>query len=444
MNPIHFEANAENKNSSGQQSEKDNSYNPNNDFVCNLSYTPKDDGSYSCISSLGSTADKKQPVNLKPKKIIALLLLVAIIASSFGFLGAGIAMKLAEIIKDPYSSDYPYPEDATFTVVGDRPKVETSIVSPSERDKLSISGVTSAVISSTVQILTETVSYSSLFGEYIKEGAGSGVIISENGYIVTNLHVIENSRAIKVILENGNTYQATVIGADSDTDIAVLSISANEKLSPVIFGNSQDLSHGEEVVVIGNPLGSLGGSVTNGIISALERTVTIEDKVMMLIQTNATVNPGNSGGGMFNMFGELVGIVNAKSAGNNIEGIGFAIPVNSVINVSKQIIENGYVKGKIDHGLTLIEVEDVWDMTRYNVPTTGMYIYKSEFLDKLQSGDRINTLNGIKISNTTDFRKALINCKVGDTVKIKVQRGAKELTFDLTLREYVPKNQKTN
>ncbi len=439
MNPISFGHTAEEQQKNIHNDEV--SPETNSDCECNIFYTPSGDGSYNCSSFSGETKPKAKPSN--KKKIAALILLCAVISWTFGFLGASLSYK----INDYFSGGYSYPsqektEDAVLNIGVNRPSVETTEIDLSDRKLLSVADVTRAVIDSTVEITTETVSYGSFFGDYVREGAGSGVIISDSGYIVTNLHVIENARKINVTLQSGKTYSATVIGADSDTDIAILSISATEKLSPAVFGNSESLAHGEEVVVIGNPLGSLGGSVSNGIVSALERTVTIDNKVMMLIQTNATVNPGNSGGGMFNMYGELIGIINAKSSGDNIEGIGFAIPINSVMNVSTQIIENGYVKGKIDHGLTIIEVEDVWDMTRYNVPSTGIYVHKSEYEKKIQSGDKITELNGFKIESYTDFKKALLNNKVGDNVKIKIQRGQKEYTYELLFENMFRTTQK--
>lgn len=410
--------------------------------INNISYEPSKHGHYNCFASSGYS--KSNAVTHTPaKKLFALILLVGIVSSSFGFLGAMLAFKLSLIQNGsdlPASSDFPLgtQADAVINIVPNRPAVSTENLPYDERNKLNIAQVSASVLPSTVEIVTETAVYDNMFGSYVTEGAGSGVIISDSGYIVTNHHVVENARTITVVLSNGNEYKASVVGSDSDTDIAVLSISATEPLTAAVLGDSRSLSQGDEIVVVGNPLGSLGGSVTNGIISALDREITIDDKIMMLIQTNASVNPGNSGGGMFNMYGELVGLINARSSGDNIDGIGFAIPVNSVYNISSQIIEYGYVRGKIDHGLTMIEVENVWDMTRYNVSSTGVYIYKSEFSEELKSGDRISYLNGVRIDVYTDIKKALLNCKAGDTIKITVTRGAKDLTFDLTLKEYVP------
>lgn len=195
---------------------------------------------------------------------------------------------------------------------------------------------------SIVEVYTETVVNGGRFGQYIVEGAGSGVIISADGYIVTNNHVIDGTEKITVRLKNGTEYEATLIGRDSKTDIAVLKI--NEKdLKPVVFGDSDELVVGELAVAIGNPLGMLGGTVTDGIISALSRNIDIDGQMMNLLQMSAAVNPGNSGGGLFNRYGELVGIVNAKASGYDIEGLGFAIPINIVKSVIDDLIKYSYV-----------------------------------------------------------------------------------------------------
>ena len=194
---------------------------------------------------------------------------------------------------------------------------------------LSIAQVVELVADTVVEITTTNVVTDRFYGQYVTSGAGSGVIITENGYIVTNYHVIEGAKTITVRLTNGSEFSARVMGTDPNTDIALLKIDA-QGLPAAVLGNSADLVVGQEVVAIGNPLGSLGGTVTDGIISALDRTVVIDGHQMTLMQTNAAINPGNSGGGLFNRAGELIGIVNAKQSDTGIEGLGFAIPVDIV------------------------------------------------------------------------------------------------------------------
>lgn len=187
--------------------------------------------------------------------------------------------------------------------------------------------VVDLVADSVVEVMTET-----NYMEYVSEGAGSGIIISDDGYIVTNQHVIESSDKISITLTNGKTYEAKVIGEDEKEDVALLKIDVNG-LKPVEFGDSSTLKVGEKTIVIGNPLGQLGGSVTDGIISAVNRTLNIDGVDMTLLQTNAEINPGNSGGGIFNSKGQLVAVVVAKSTGEGREGLGFGIPSNKVLKV---------------------------------------------------------------------------------------------------------------
>ena len=407
------------------------------EHASNLTYYPSNDGTYNCYTTSESNFSAQL---LSIKKWTALMLIFfSIFSATVGFLSARLAFGNFGLDSAAGNNpQIPPAENINVNVVPSRPKVETNNVSSDQRPLMSISQVCSTALMANVEITTETAVYNKLYGHYVTEGAGSGVIISKDGYIITNHHVVENARSITVTLSNGTSCKATLVGSDSDTDIAVLSIAASEDLFPAVLGNSLNLVQGDEVVIAGNPLGTLGSSVTNGIISALDREITIDGKEMTLIQTNAAVNPGNSGGGMYNMYGELIGIINAKSSGSGIEGIGFAIPINSAFSIASQIIEYGYVRGRIDHGLTVISVEDVWDMTRYNVSKIGVYIYKSEFLSDLKGGDRIVSLNGVDISVYTDIKKALSGCSAGDTVSITVERRNNIITYELTLREYVP------
>ena len=207
-----------------------------------------------------------------------------------------------------------------------------------------ISRVYYAVADSVVEITTELITPGSFLNSYVSEGAGSGVIISENGFIVTNHHVIEGASNIVVRLTDGSEYRATLVGSDKTADLAVLKIATGEKpLTYAKLGCSADLVVGEDVIAIGNPLGELGGTLTTGIISATERNIIVDGVEMTLLQTNAAINPGNSGGGLFNMAGELVGIVNAKMAGEDVEGLGFAIPIDYAYGVILDLVNYGYV-----------------------------------------------------------------------------------------------------
>ena len=298
--------------------------------------------------------------------------------------------------------------------------------------------VAELVKDSVVEITTEKVVNGNSFYQYVQSGAGSGVIIAKEGYIITNNHVIADASKITVRLTNGNEYVATLIGTDSSSDIAVLKIEPDETLTVAELGSSSSLMLAEDVIVIGNPLGSLGGTITNGIVSALAREITIDGETMTLIQTNAAVNPGNSGGGMFNLYGKLVGIVNAKSSGTDVEGLGFAIPIDTAYETVKQLMEYGYVRGRIDHGLELIDITDLFTAASYHVNAYGVYVYESKYTDDIKSGDRITSMNGCEVSTSADIKTALKDCSVGDTVEVTVARGGKLITVKLTLHEYVP------
>lgn len=317
-----------------------------------------------------------------------------------------------------------------------------SIIVPSVGDSnngtnSTYSSVIKKVADSVVEITTETVSTNSIFSQYITEGAGSGVIISADGYIITNHHVIENASTVTVRTTGGKKYAAEVIGSDSESDLAVLKIEA-DGLTYAIFGDSSKLVVGDEVIAIGNPLGNLGGTVTNGIISALAREVKISGTQMTLLQTNAAVNPGNSGGGLFNMKGELVGVVNAKSSGSGIEGLAFAIPSNVAANVAEQLAEYGYVRGRVALGISYMDIKDSYTAMMYRVDTYGMYILESEYNDELKVGDRVTAVNGNVITYGDDIKQYLKGCNVGDKITLTVVRDGKYVDVELECYEYVP------
>lgn len=287
-----------------------------------------------------------------------------------------------------------------------------------------------------VEITTEQVVNGSYFQQYISSGAGSGVLISADGYIITNNHVIEGATKVMVRLTSGTEYEAKVIGSDAQGDIAVIKIEEKD-LPYAVVGDSSTLVVGEEVLAIGNPLGALGGSVTNGIISALDREITIDSQKMQLLQTNAAINPGNSGGGLFNMNGELIAIVNAKSSGSAIEGLGFAIPINYAYDIAKELIDNGYVTGRPSLGISYIEIDDYMDLMRYRVNSYGIYVYDGGSTD-LKNGDRMIKLGDYEVTNSATLKSAIQSYKVGDTVMITVVRGGVYTDISVTLIEDVP------
>jgi len=299
---------------------------------------------------------------------------------------------------------------------------------------LTVSEVSEKTVDSVVEISTETVTTGNRISQFVSEGAGSGVIISSDGYIVTNNHVIDGASKITVRLRDGKEYSAALVGTDSQTDIAVLKISASG-LKAVTYGDSDSLTVGELAVAIGNPLGELGGTVTEGIISALNRSITIDGQEMTLLQTDASINPGNSGGGLFNDQAQLIGIVNAKSSGTDVEGLGFAIPINSVKDVIQQIITYGYVQGRLDLGITMVDVDDQATAAMYRVMQQGVYVSKVTNSSYFKAGDRIVSVDGKSVSSKSDVNDVLESHSVGDKVAFVVARNNQSLELSVTLAE---------
>ena len=323
---------------------------------------------------------------------------------------------------------------------------DSSITSASASgSSLTTEQVADLVSPSVVVITTEQVVYSqwSWYGQsQVESGAGSGVIISSDGYILTCAHVVSGASNITVSIGDKD-YPATLVGEDTTSDIAVVKVDATG-LTPATVGNSDSLKVGESVMAVGNPLGELGGTVTSGIVSALNRSVSIQGSssvnTMSLIQMDASVSPGNSGGGLFNMNGELVGIVNAKSSDSDAEGLGFAIPVNDAVKVAQELLENGYVTGRPYLGISYYAVTDAQTAAQLGVNAYGVYIVevvKGGPADKagLQAGDRIVSVDGSEVATQSDLGTLMQNHKAGDTIEITVARGGQMQTVNVTLGE---------
>jgi len=378
---------------------------------------------------------------------VLLVVFCFILAIAAGFVGGYIANLYRPDLSEPEknrisapppaapSPDIPASEYENTLPRREPFEISSLLNSPAEQE-MTTPEVAAIVRQSVVEIKTETVSSGIRMGSYVTEGAGSGVIVSEDGYIVTNDHVIDRATSITVRLIDGREFPALLIGTDSKTDIAVIKISASG-LSPANFGDSSALVIGESALAVGNPLGELGGTVTGGIISALDREMSIEGETMSLLQTDAAVNPGNSGGGLFNMRAELIGIVNAKSSGLNIEGLGFAIPANIARIVANDIISYGYVKGRVDTGLELIDIPTAQSARWYRVSQTGLYILSSAD-GQLRNGDRITAIDEREIEDLYDFNEVMKSFNVGDTITITVSRNNEIITASITLTEWKP------
>lgn len=283
--------------------------------------------------------------------------------------------------------------------------------------------------------------------EYTETAAGSGIIISEDGYILTNNHVISGADKITVYVNSGEddaeeqTYEATLVGSSENNDIAVLKIDA-EGLNAAVFGDSDQLEVGELAVAIGNPMGKVHGSVTAGIISAVEQELTIDDVTINAIQTDAAINPGNSGGALFDSYGNVIGVVYAKSSSVSIEGIGYAIPVNNIKELVEQMINDpdsvkDQTKGsQIMLGITIQNITE--DMSKqYSMPV-GVYITDVSTMSAaeragLQKGDIIVGFAGEDVKTADELNALKAKQTPGDTVAVKIDRNGKEMTLDLVI-----------
>ena len=238
------------------------------------------------------------------------------------------------------------------------------------RKSMSTVEIASKVSPATVSVLAEVV-YNAGFGDASFEASGSGFVISDDGYIVTNYHVISGASNVSVVIPGyGEPIEAEVVGTDSKMDIAVLKVITEEKLPHIILGDSDLLQVGELAVAIGNPFGELAGTVTVGVISALNREITIDSTVYTLLQTDASINSGNSGGPLVNSYGEVIGVTNAKM--NSAEGIGFAIPINNVKSIIEELINKGYVSGRPILGIYVVAVDET-AAESFNWPT-GLFV----------------------------------------------------------------------
>lgn len=286
-----------------------------------------------------------------------------------------------------------------------------------------------------IRVTGKTIAYGQ---EYTTSGAGSGVIFDQNGYIVTNYHVVgDKTSSISVELFDGSVYEATYIYGDEYVDLSVIKIDKNDCVAARI-GNSSQMALGQIVVAIGNPLG-YGLTVTPGVVSALQRSVTIENTTMTLMQTSAAINSGNSGGGLFNLNGELIGIVNAKVGGTSVEGMGFAIPSTTVVKSLNDLKEYGYITGMARLGVTVSTRQyQTWPyMQTYSyIQVAEIHPNGSAAKSGLQVGDILHQFNGVEITSFDVLSQQLTKYSVGDTITLTIRRPVVELTNN-NLSEYL-------
>ena len=390
----------------------------------------------------------KQPPKKKKKfngKRVARSAVALVLAAAMGFAGGFVGAKFGG------SGKVVIQQVAPSSTADSASGSDSSITAASSSgSSLTTEQVADLVSPSVVVITTEQVVYSqwSWYGQnQVESGAGSGVIISSDGYILTCAHVVDGASTITVTIGDKD-HTATLVGEDTTSDIAVIKIDA-DGLTPATVGNSDSLKVGQSVMAVGNPLGELGGTVTGGMISALNRSVTIQGSssvnTMSLIQMDASVSPGNSGGGLFNMNGELVGIVNAKSSSSDAEGLGFAIPINDAIKVAQELLENGYVTGRPYLGITYLAVTDAQTASQLGVNAYGVYVVevvKGGPAEKagLQAGDRIVSVDGTEIASKDDLGTLMQKHAAGDTLSITIAREGQMQTVNVTLGEKTASN----
>lgn len=379
-----------------------------------------------------------KPVSLTRKSLALLIALCVVVSALFGFGGS----YLANALNGGHSGS-----SKTASVSKNGYKLEDATGS-----KMTVQEVTNKTKDSVVEIKTESVSADAWMQQYVTEGAGSGVVMTADGYIMTNNHVIDGASKITVTTSDDKEYEAKLVGTDSITDIAVLKISA-KNLTPATYGNSDQLAVGDMAVAIGNPLGELGGTVSAGIISALDRELAIDGKTMTLLQTDASINPGNSGGGLFNGDGQLIGIVVAKSSGSNVEGLGFAIPINKAADVAQQLMDKGYVSDQPSTGMSYAESsqgngaaqffgnsQDSQSQSSsaavYIQEVTGTNAKKAGF----QSGDLVYAVDGTRITSFNTLSSIVTSHKVGDKLTYTIVRGNQTKEIKLTLEEKKAEN----
>ena len=374
------------------------------------------------------------------KKGVALALVCALLGGGMGvgggFLGASLAR--GDLPQTVVSGD-----GVSTVMQGVR---ETSVLQIQQIDsskELTAAEVYAANVNSTVGIVTSAVT-TNFWGQQTQSAAaGSGFIFTDDGYIITNYHVIEGANTVTVSTYNGTQYDAKIIGYDESNDVAVLKVEA-EGLTPVVIGSSSKLNVGDNVVAIGNPLGELTFSLTAGAVSALNRDVTMSSgSTQELIQTDCAINSGNSGGALFNMYGEVVGITNAKYSGSSgsgasIDNIGFAIPIDDVYNIITSIIEKGYIE-KPYIGVSVISVSN--ETQKYGLPQgAAVQSLTDDGPAKaagLQVNDIITKVNDTEITSSNDLVKTIGACKPGDQITLTVYRQGQTMEISLEVAQKI-------
>lgn len=355
-------------------------------------------------------------------KITALLLACAVVGGAAGYGSAALSKSGKTTIQQ---SNRTAQEVTVKKVTGQ------ALMSPAE--------VYASTVNSIVSINCSAVS-TNIFGQRVESASsGSGFVITQDGYIVTNHHVISGASSVTVTMYDGTEYPATVVGSDSDYDVAVLKIDATG-LQPVTLGSSEDVNVGDTVLAIGNPLGELTFSMSQGIVSCCDRAINVDGTPFNMIQVDASINPGNSGGPLMNLYGEVVGIVSAKYSSysdTTVEGLGFAIPIGDVQAIITDIMENGQITNKPSFGITAGTMTQQMAAQYQIDQTSGAFVYsvnKGGAGEKagLKMGDVITKVDSTDITSMEDLTAAKKGHKAGDTVTVTYYRDGQTQTTELT------------
>ena len=377
----------------------------------------------------GGQTPHKNGKNRLGLKIASLALVCALLG---GLVGGGTAY----LVSNSSSSN------TTEVNVSNRKPTEIQLKTVDGKTAMSDAEVYAANVNSVVSINVTGTNSNNFFGQPVQTASsGSGFILTTDGYIVTNYHVVEDAQTVKVTLYNGDEYDAQYVGGDEDYDIAVIKIEASG-LQAVTLGDSEKLNVGDRVLAIGNPLGDLTFSMSGGMVSSVNRTINVDGTPFNMIQTDTSINPGNSGGPLLNSYGEVVGIVSAKyssygSSGESVEGLGFAIPINDVISMIQDIMTNGYVSNKAYLGATIGTLTSgMAQQYRYDI-SQGAFVYSVEdgspaAAAGLQLGDVITAIDGTEITSLEDLTAAKKGYAAGDTSTLTVYRQGETITLELT------------
>ena len=405
---------------------------------------------YSPAQCYAHVSDKTVPPPEKQRRSLAILctmcLVCVLMATILGFGSMFFVFRASAAGTDEPAAEHElYDAYATAENPGEGGILHLVLHSSEGQEPLSPEEIYQNACCSTVGVTVPGYAYN-IFGQSGASAVtGTGIVLSEDGYILTNFHVIkaayESSAAIEVITYDETVYEAEVIGVETDSDIAIVKIDA-QGLIPAVFSDLSDMRVGQTIYAVGNPLGELTYTMTSGIVSALDRSVTTDVNVTVnMFQIDAAVNNGNSGGPVYNVYGQVIGVVTAKYSEYGMEGLGFAIPINDACSIASDLVENGYVPGKAYLGLTLTNVSA--SVARYYGMVQGVYVYDVEEGSCSQKagirvGDIITAIDGSPVINRSEMVRAVKQYRAGDTAKLTVYRDADYITVSVEFDSVLP------